>query len=207
MREVIGFTAAEAYPTTATLLDEAEVTLLIAIRHWTAAYRERRDPLPPLRPGLGAAGAPDAAFAVNALMAIVARTLRRPMAVHCPCCPKLSEDEQHLLHAASLVQAGECALAQRALRTALLAAPGADFALGPLEGLGRVFARAGLLFGCRRSPAGEAMPEPEGCSPGDVDQCNGASGDRTRRYFSLGVRQLVALMAADRAAASGSRAR
>jgi hypothetical protein len=69
-------------------------------------------------------------------MAIIARTTRHPVAIHCPRCPRLSRDEIHLLYVASLVQAGECALAERTLRVALLSASGAEFALGPLEGLG-----------------------------------------------------------------------
>ena len=157
MGQLIRFTApSAAYPTTATLLDEAESALLRAIRRWAAAFRHDQDPLPWLRQDLHAAGAPDAAFSVNALMALVARTVQRPIAIHCPCCPGLSADEQHLLHAAALAQAGEAELAERALRTALLSAQGAEFALEPLDGLGKLFARAGLLFARRRSP----MPVP-----------------------------------------------
>jgi hypothetical protein len=72
--------------------------------------------------------------------------VRRPIAIHCPLCGAVSEDEKHLLHAASLAQSGPDELAERALRTALLSAQGAEFALGPLEGLGTLFAAAGLLF-------------------------------------------------------------
>ena len=87
-------------------------------------------------------------------MAVVARTARHPVAIHCPRCPHLSDDEKHLLHAASLAQSGESQLAERALRTALISASGAEFALGPLEGLGTLFAEARLLFSRRRPPAG-----------------------------------------------------
>src|SRR5262249_15997070 len=89
------------------------------------------------------------------------RAVRRPIAVHCPLCGAVSDDEKHLLHAASLVQSGPSELAERALRTALLSAPGAEFALGPLEGLGALFAAAGLLFR-RRLGAGQ------GANHGDV---------------------------------------
>jgi hypothetical protein len=101
------------------------------------------------------AGVHDAAFSVDRLMAVFVRTARRPIAVRCPRCPGLSEDERHLLHAASLVQAGDRKMAERALRTALLSAQGAEFALGPLQGLGDLFAEAKLLFRRRRPPAAD----------------------------------------------------
>jgi len=155
--QVIPFTTTTpTYPARTFLLDAAECTLLIAIRWWAAAFRHGDDPMPRPRQDLEIAGAHDEAFSVNSLMAVVARTVRQPIAVHCPRCPHLSEDEAHLLHAASLAQLGESDLAERALRTALLSAPGAEFALGPLEGLGELFAAARLKFTRRRSPA-EAM--------------------------------------------------
>jgi hypothetical protein len=49
-----------------------------------------------------------------------------------------------LLHAASLAQAGETPRAERALRHALLSAQGAEFAIGPLEGLATLFTEASL---------------------------------------------------------------
>jgi hypothetical protein len=98
------------------------------------------------------AGAYDAAFAVDQLMALFVRAARRSMAIHCPRCPDLSEDEKHLLHAARLVQAGETKMAERALRLALLSAQDAECALGPLESLGDLFTEARLIFR-RRKPS------------------------------------------------------
>jgi hypothetical protein len=95
----------------------------------------------------------DAAFAVDQLMFVVARSAHRQVAIHCPRCPALSDDEKHLLNAASLAQAGRSDLAERTLRTALLTAQGAEFALGPLEGLAELFAEAKLLLRRRRTPA------------------------------------------------------
>ena len=65
-----------------------------------------------------------------------------------------------------LVQARESVLAERVLRTALLSAAGAEFALGPLEGLGEVFRKATLLLRCRKSltgypPSGAVWLPPE----------------------------------------------
>jgi hypothetical protein len=98
-------------------------------------HRQGEDPLPNLCEIMRAADAHDAAFSVDQLMAVVARTARRPVAIHCPRCPYLSIDEKHLLHAANLPQSGKSELAERAL----LSAHGAEFALGPLEGLGELF--------------------------------------------------------------------
>ena len=133
--------------------DPAECILLTAIRGWVAAYRHDDDPMPGLIQGLGNTGACDAAFSIDALMAIIAQSVQQPVIVHCPRCPHLSDDERHLLHAASLAQAGDGHLAEMALRTALLSAQGAEFALGPLHGLGELFAEAGLHFRRRRPPA------------------------------------------------------
>lgn len=142
---------AAAYPVRTDALDTAECLLLIAIRWWVADFRQGQDPLPRLCKAMGTAGARDAAVSVDGLMGVVARTGRQPIAIHCPHCPHLSEDEKHLLHAASLAQAGESGLAEQALRTALLSSSGVEFALGPLEGLGDLFAEAKLLFRRRQA--------------------------------------------------------
>jgi hypothetical protein len=152
MAQIIPFASTPANdPTRTTLLDAAERAFLSALRWWASAFRRGEDPVPHLCQQLHAVGVRDAAFSVDALMAIIARTVRQPIAIHCPHCPHLSSDETQLLHAACLAQAGESALGERVLRTTLLSAPGAEFALGPLAGLGELFARASLLFSRRRS--------------------------------------------------------
>lgn len=154
------------YPHRSTDLDTAEYALLIAVRWWVANHRNGTDPLPRLCQALGVAGVRDAAFSVDQLMSIVARTARHPIAIHCPCCPGLSADEMCLLHAAGIAQAGNEQLAEKALRTALLSAQGAEFALGPLEGLGELFAEARLFLRKRSAPwqahttPGTAAPKP-----------------------------------------------
>lgn len=159
MGQVIELTVLQSrYPATTADLDPVESVLLLAIRWWVADYREGDDPLPRLCEGMGHAGAHDAAFSVDRLMQVVAKTARHPIAIHCPRCPNLSGDETQLLHAASLAQSGESDRAERALRTALLSAQGAEFALGPLEGLGELLAEAKLRFRRRRSPEMEARP-------------------------------------------------
>jgi hypothetical protein len=153
MGQIIRFAAPpHDYPTMATALDVAERLLLVAIRWWVAAFRRAEDPLPQLSADMAAAGVDDAALSVDALMAVLARTARRTIDIHCPRCPSLTEDEQRLLHATSLAQTGNAELAERVLLTALLTAQGAELALMPIEGLGHVFAMAGLFFR-RRQPA------------------------------------------------------
>jgi hypothetical protein len=141
-----------AYPDNSAALDPAEHILLTGIRCWVDAYRRDEDPLPRLSQGLETSGICDAAFSIDALMAIIARTVQQPISIYCPRCPRLSDDERHLLYATSLAQAGNSRLAEQVLSDALLSAQGAAFALGPLQGLGGLFAEAGWFFRQRRPP-------------------------------------------------------
>ena len=135
-----------AYPSVVAKLERPECVLLAANRWWVTDHLRGSDPLPRLCRSMQTVGAHDAAFSIDQLMSVVARAVRRPITIHCPLCSTVSEDEKHLLHAASLAQAGPGDTAERALRTTLLSAQGAEFALGTLEGLGALFAQAGLLF-------------------------------------------------------------
>ena len=141
------------YPWTTDALDPAECVLLVAIRWWVADIKEGNDPHPRLRRGMEIAGAPDAAYSVDHFMRVLARTARRQIDVFCPHCPRLSRDEQCLLHAASLLQTNEAPRAEAALRADMLTGEGAEFAVGPLEGLGELFAEADLRFRRRAPPA------------------------------------------------------
>jgi hypothetical protein len=154
------------YPDRAAELDRSECVLLIALRWWVEAYRTSEDPVPRLTQGLDIAGAPDAALSIDALMRTVARTARRPIDIHCPRCPGVSGDEAQLLHAVSLIQAGESAQAERMLCRELLSSNGASFALGPLEGLGEVFASAHLILRRRRLAPTYPQLEPASWAPG-----------------------------------------
>ena len=150
----------DAYPATTDALDTAESVLLLAVRWWVEDYRQGADPSLVCARQCVRPGAHDAAFAVDQLVAVVARTARQPISIHCPRCPHVSRDETHLLHAASLVQAGESRMAERTLRTALLSAAGAEFVLGPLQGLGDLFTEARLHFRKRHA---EETSSPERC--------------------------------------------
>jgi hypothetical protein len=132
------------YPATTDALDEPELLLLLGLRCWVSDLRAAVDPLPRLHEAMAAVGAPDAAASLDMLMRVVARTARRPLGIGCPHCPRLAPDEQRLLHAARLAQGREAWLAEEALRTGLLSDVGAEFALGPLQGLGELLAAAGF---------------------------------------------------------------
>jgi hypothetical protein len=158
MSHVIPFPA--AYPTRSTALDRAETALLLAVRWWVAERRKGDDPLPRLCEALQGEGAHDAAFSVDRLMEVIARTAIRPVEIHCPGCAGLSLDECQLLHAASLVQGGNGEMAERGLRACFLSSAGAEGAIGALEGIGELFVAARLLLRARRLPrlAMEARP-------------------------------------------------
>ncbi|HET7880373.1 MAG TPA: hypothetical protein VFL55_05765 [Acetobacteraceae bacterium] len=162
MGQLIEFPAvAAAYPSLAARLERPECVLLAAIRWWVMDHIRGTDPLARLCRSMDTLGAHAAAFSIDRLMSVVARTVLRPIEIHCPLCGAVSEDEKHLLRAASLAQSGPGVIVERALRTALLSAQGAEFALGPLEGLGELFGRAGLLF--RRRLAAPCCPEHAEC--------------------------------------------
>jgi hypothetical protein len=148
----------EVCPDASAALDPPERTLLTAILWWVMDHRQGDDPLPRLCRTFDSSNVHDAAFSVDQLMFVVARSAHRQVAIHCPRCPALSDDEKHLLNAASLAQAGRSDLAERTLRTALLTAQGAEFALGPLEGLAELFADAKLMRRRRRTPATDHLP-------------------------------------------------
>ena len=151
-----------SYPDLAADLDKGESVLLIAIRWWGESFREGEDPIPCLLQGLETAGTADAAFSIDGLMSIVARVARRPVDIRCPRCPRLSDDEKHLLRAASLAQNGDRDMAEKVLRTTLLSPQAAEFALGPLEGLGELFAKARLFLSRRGLPADEEEATDDG---------------------------------------------
>jgi hypothetical protein len=156
MGQIIAFPAPPTpYPDLTADLDRAECILLVSIRSWVAAYREGEDPIPRLCQGLQTAGAPDAAFSIDRLMEVVARAVFRPADIRCLRCRQLSPDEKHLLRAASLAQTGDNQLAEKVLRTTLLSAQGAEFAVGSLACLAELFAEARLLLRVRRLPGGD----------------------------------------------------
>jgi hypothetical protein len=143
-----------SYPDETKALATAESVFLIALRCWVADRRQGTDPLPRLREGMADAEVHDAAASsVDHMMRVIARTAWRRVEIGCPRCPNLTLDEQSLLHAASLAQAGETGRAEGCLHAAMLSRQGAEFVMGPLEGLGEIFHDADLLFPRRSLPA------------------------------------------------------
>jgi hypothetical protein len=141
-----------APPVPCSTLEPAASVGLIGMRWWVSDRLAGDDPLPRLRLGMQAAGSPDAALSVDAFMGVLTRSARRQITVEQPRCPVLSADETALLAASALVQHGQPELAEKVLRNVLLSADGAVFAIGPLEGLGRLFAQARLYFRQRWRP-------------------------------------------------------
>lgn len=146
-------------------LPKAETLMLLGMRWWVRCYGTGENPIPRLTEALARAGVRDAGYSIDGLMGIVARTGQRPVDIRCPRCPELSDDEAVLLHAALLAQIERADLAERHLRLHLLTQGGAEFSIGPLEGMGFLFLEAGLIFGRRRGQSGQAAwVMPEDCS-------------------------------------------
>jgi len=142
--------------------------MLLSMRWWVTCHQKGDDPRARLSQGLGRAGAPDAEYSIDGLMTVVSRTAQRRVDIRCPHCPSLSDDEATLLHAARLAQEGRPDLAERYLRLHLLTDAGAAFAIGPLEGLGLLFAQAGLRLGRRRLGDASQQPHSETSRPEDA---------------------------------------
>jgi hypothetical protein len=139
------------YPDLIDSLDPAERLLVLAVRSWVADYQAGNDPASRLLEAMSAAGVPDAAVSIGLFMTEAARTARRPITIQCPRCAALSDDEQRILHAASLVQHRASHLAVPMLRNAL-ALSGTEFAVDLLESIGEMFIHAGLHLRVRQPP-------------------------------------------------------
>lgn len=146
------------YPASLDALDQAEHVLLGNIRHWVAAVRRAADPVPQLSQAMETQGVAAAALSIDMFLRIVGRTARHPVEVRCPHCARLATDEQTILHAARLAQGRDIRMAEEILRDAMLPPLGASFAMGPLEGLGRIFTAAGLILPSRSMPAAKDAP-------------------------------------------------
>ncbi len=111
--------------------------VLLAVRQWRADSN-RRDATR-LRGGR-------AASSVVQPGTTVAQMVPRRVPVRWLRWPGLRCSRARLLRRARLPEDGESVLAERTLRTALLSTSGADFALGPLLGLGQLLAGARVLL-------------------------------------------------------------
>ena len=145
-------------PQAAADLWPSETLVLAGLRDWLGAVRQGEDPLPRLRRLMAGPGIPDAALSLDHLLRVIARTARWQVDIRWRHCPYLSRDEQRLLCAAAEAQAGLSARARATLQSGLLRRRGAEFALGSLEGLGRLMRSAGLIL--PRRSAGQGADQP-----------------------------------------------
>jgi hypothetical protein len=136
----------------------SESLVLAGLRDWLEFMRQGEDPLPRLRRLLAGPGIPDAALSIDHLLRVIARTARWQVDIRHARCPYLSRDEQRLLCAAAEAQAGLSARARATLQAGLLPRQGAEFALGSLEGLGKLMRSAGLIL--PRRFAGQGVDQP-----------------------------------------------
>jgi hypothetical protein len=114
--------------------------------------------------GVGAAAA-----SLDARLCATAQTATQALEVRCPRCPNLCDDEVYLLHAAAAAQHGDLAFACTRLQRWLPAAVAA-WALGPVCGLGRLFAGAGLILPLRSTPD-EMRDQAAGASSREARRC------------------------------------
>jgi hypothetical protein len=129
----------------------AELATAVATGRWVEAYRRVQHIIPGLRQPLGTAGARHAALSLDCLMSIVAWAVRRPMRIHRARRPNVSCDKKQKPPAGGHAQHSDLQLVEKVLRTTLLSAEGAGFAVGLLEGTRALFARV-RLFLARRVP-------------------------------------------------------
>jgi hypothetical protein len=131
-------------------LEVSERLLVWGGRTWVACCRRRHCPMAEIKGVFSRFGVTDAAASLDALLGAAAQHAIRSIAVQCPVCAQISDDEVTLLSAASAAQRHDPATAQAHLQSWLPAAI-AEWALGPLHGLGVLFARAGLVLPLRHT--------------------------------------------------------
>ena len=136
-------------------LEIPERLLIWGCRTWAACGQRQVCPLAELQDVFRRFGVVDAVASLDALLCATAQTAIRSIEVRCPRCPNLSDDEVCLLHAAAAAQHRDMESAREYLKRWL---PGAvaDWALGPVRGLGILFANGGLVLPVRAAAEGTA---------------------------------------------------
>lgn len=144
------------WPDQVELLDPAASLVLgSCIRPWVAAARTKADPLPAVLRALAEEGAPEAmGLSVHALMHGIALQALRVVDVGCRQCPRVTEDEMLLLHAAAEASFGAEHPAERLI--AFIHEPALIFLDPPLIGLARRMEAEGWRFRRHRAPGGPA---------------------------------------------------
>lgn len=123
----------------------AEQFLIWAARVWIAAAAEGRRIPPVLQEGLCAAGVPEAAEPLDALLWILCRHANRVPEFHGVRCPCLGRDERMLVRVMAAAQKGRESEIRKELKT-LLPVEMAHAAAPLVRELGHAFLCAGLRF-------------------------------------------------------------
>jgi hypothetical protein len=129
-------------------LEIPERLLIWGARTWVFCSRTQDSAVAQLEPVFRRFGVVAAAASLDAWLCATAQTATHALEVRCPRCPNLSDDEVYLLQAAAAAQHGDFASARTQLARWLPAAV-ADWALGPVGGLAKIFKNAGLIMPLR----------------------------------------------------------
>lgn len=142
-----------------------ETAVLWAMRAWVIGGRRNRRVAPYIGPVFAELGAPEAASLLYELMHAITYWACRTLAVHCPCYPAVSEDEQTLLDVLALTQ--ERQGFERLLLLRTLVRPGAATLVGQgASGLVRELNRAGLFLTACYLPVRQHALAPAASHPG-----------------------------------------
>ena len=138
-------------------LPEPERVLLWAMRAWVIGLKRRFDVSEAIRSAFHTSRLPDATELIDALMSILACGATRTLVIECVCYPAVGDDEQRLLAAAALHQAGSGLRAVSDLKESDLGFPlGSNCDSSCVLGMGASMHGTTIFAG----PAGE------GCSNG-----------------------------------------
>jgi AcrR family transcriptional regulator len=105
-----------------------------------------------LRDVYRSAGVPDAAASIDGLMRFFAVASRRPPALGCPACTRLTDDEAQILNGVRALQRDE-GLGAEVILAAWLPARAAELAAPAMEGLARLLLLGGFDLASDRAPA------------------------------------------------------
>ncbi len=123
----------------------SERFILWNFRAWACCCRGRRLPAEPVTNAFGNIGAPAAATALDAAMTRLVLATARPLAVHCPSHPGLSDDERRLVAAVVAAQRHDRADLARLLAD-VLPPPAVALVSRSLMEFGAAIATVGILL-------------------------------------------------------------
>ncbi|MFV3129427.1 hypothetical protein [Niveispirillum sp. KHB5.9] len=130
---------------------------LWGLRYWATCANQGRCPALLLRDVFVSAGVPLAPISIDRLMRVFATASRQPLALGCPACTRLTDDEAELLNAILCLQGGEGVAVERVL-TAWLPQQAAEVAGPALEGFARLLLDGGYDLASDRVPVLDRAP-------------------------------------------------